>query len=295
MDGIIDPSGRGCFGKMLGIYEKRRFADGEKVWLGRYKNLTNLLHWHFECEIIRVVAGCARIKIGDALFDAVEGDCYFCLGGELHYIVGAPDSLIEVLILDQGITEGLTDQYTVASPKLAEGERVRLAFEAIKKERSQKEPFYREAMEHLARGLILTLLRQAPVRREGGVELYRELINKIHREFADITFEEAVRFSGYSPSHFSKVFRRLAGMRFTQYLNMVKVEHAVLLLQREPSVTVTAVSRQCGFSTVRNFNRVFKAVTGYSPAALPKDFTTDSGIGMAENLFDPTGEEAELL
>ena len=56
---------------MLGIFERRQFFAGEKIWLGRYKNLTNVLHWHFECEIIRIVTGKAHIKIGDHCFDAI--------------------------------------------------------------------------------------------------------------------------------------------------------------------------------------------------------------------------------
>jgi xylan 1,4-beta-xylosidase len=50
---------------MLAIYERRQFSAGEKIWFGRYRNLTNVLHWHFESEIIRVVSGKAKIKIGD--------------------------------------------------------------------------------------------------------------------------------------------------------------------------------------------------------------------------------------
>ena len=72
---------------MLGKFEKRLFSSGEKVWLGHYKNLVNVLHWHFECEIIKVTKGRAKIKIGDLLFDAAEGDSFFCVGEKLHYIM----------------------------------------------------------------------------------------------------------------------------------------------------------------------------------------------------------------
>ena len=72
---------------MLAIYERRNFSDGEKVWFGRYRNLANVLHWHFESEIIRVVTGTAKIKIGAYFFDAVKDDCFFCADEELHYII----------------------------------------------------------------------------------------------------------------------------------------------------------------------------------------------------------------
>ena len=86
---------------MLGIYEKRQFSDGEKVWLGRYRNLTNVLHWHFESEIIRVVKGSAKIKIGNSVFEAKKGDCFFCRGEELHYIISTKDAEVDIAIFDE--------------------------------------------------------------------------------------------------------------------------------------------------------------------------------------------------
>ena len=47
---------------MLGKFEKRYFQNEEKVWLGKYRNLTNILHWHPECELIRIVKGEAKIS-----------------------------------------------------------------------------------------------------------------------------------------------------------------------------------------------------------------------------------------
>jgi hypothetical protein len=37
----------GC-GIMLANFEKRVFNEGEGVWIERYKNLRNILHWHFQ-------------------------------------------------------------------------------------------------------------------------------------------------------------------------------------------------------------------------------------------------------
>lgn len=58
---------------------------------------------------------------------------------------------------------------------------------------------------------------------------------------------------------------------------------------KEGDKTMTEISRSCGFNTIRNFNRVFKDFTGYSPKNLPKSYRfvqdmreyTDKG-------FDPT-------
>ena len=101
---------------------------------------------------------------------------------------------------------------------------------------------------------------------ESTKQLNKKIIDKINSEFATITFNEITAFSGYSPSHFSKFFKNLTGMTFSEYLNFVKIEHALTLFQNETELSVTQIALECGFGTIRNFNRVFKKLTGFSPA-----------------------------
>jgi len=279
------------------MYEKRSFDSGEKVWLGYYRNLTNVLHWHFECELIRVVQGHAQIKIGDACFDAAEGDCFFCAGEELHYIISEPDAQVAVMILDEHIAKDITARYALCSPKLPETRLIRDAFDQIRDLQTQKQRFYREALENTARGLVIEIFQNGQLMpHEDRPRFYRNLISKINDEFADITFDDAVRYSGYSAAHFSKLFKKLSGMNFSEYLNIIKVEHAIALLRSNRGITMTAVSAKCGFSTVRNFNRVFRQITGVSPSALPADFMIRSGIQTAKTgAFDPTNEQSVLI
>ncbi len=281
---------------MLGFFERRQFSSGEKIWLGRYKNLTNVLHWHFECEIIRIVEGSAKIKIGDFCFEATKDDCFFCASEELHYIISETGTQVDVAIFDENLLPEITGKYTVVSPKLPNIIPVKECFEHIKKELSEKGLFYRESIENQARSLIVDIFQHCQiVKREKKASPHKTLISKINTDFSFITFEEAVRYSGYSASHFSKIFKKLTGMSFSEYLNIIKVENAIMLL-RNNSGTITSISRKCGFSTIRNFNRVFKKVTGYSPLSLPKDFIIDTGLRISGiDHFDPTDKRSILM
>ena len=78
-------------------------------------------------------------------------------------------------------------------------------------------------------------------------------------------------------------------MSFSNYLNFLKIAHAITLMRSNISMTKTDISLACGFSTVRNFSRVFREITGYSPRILPEDFIIDVGIRISENQsLDPT-------
>lgn len=281
---------------MLGNFEKRQFADGEKVWLGHYRNLTNVLHWHFECELIRIAEGTAQIRIGSHSFLAQAGDAFLCTGEELHYIISAPGSRVDVAILAKSVAADITTRAALLSPKLDSSIPVPDYLERLRQVLDTKGPFYREALEAWARGMIVDIFRSSPIgvpKRNSSV--YNDLISKINREFSFITFQDAVRHCGYSPAHFSKMFRALSGMNFSDYLNVVRVEHAIRMLRENPKTTVTSISRACGFSTIRNFNRVFKALTGYSPRALPEGYLPDSNLRIAAGGFDPTQDSSVLL
>ena len=117
-------------------------------------------------------------------------------------------------------------------------------------------------------------------------EIYRKLCRKIAVEYATITFEEAARHMTFSEPHFSKVFHNIFGMTFTQYLNTVKIAAALEKI-KQGHMNITEIAYSCGFNTIRNFNRVFKNFTGYSPKNIPSDYVflynLQDGYGL-----DPT-------
>ena len=156
---------------------------------------------------------------------------------------------------------------------------------------------YHEALENQARNLIIEIFRNCEIiKRVDKSRFYKNLISKLNNEFAYITFKEAVAYSGYSPAHFSKMFKVLSGMNFSDYLNIIKVENAIIMMRNERNITMTSLSLKCGFSTVRNFNKVFKELTGYSPRTLPKDFVIETCTQIAkDNAFDPTQKNSVLI
>ena len=50
---------------------------------------------------------------------------------------------------------------------------------------------------------------------------------------------------------------------------------AIEKMKQRPDVTMAALMSECGFNTLRNFNRVFKEVTGYPPSRLPTGYVLD--------------------
>ena len=148
---------------MLGNYEQRRFDANEKVWIGHYRDLTNVLHWHFECEIIIVKSGCAMIRIGEHYYEAVAGEVFFCPSEELHYIISLPDSLVDIMIFDKNIAKKTAGKYNLLSPKIVNCVDINNYFIKMQDLLLQKGMFYCEALEVCAEGLFLDIFRSNPI------------------------------------------------------------------------------------------------------------------------------------
>ena len=76
-----------------------------------------------------------------------------------------------------------------------------------------------------------------------------------------------------SSYYFCKMFKKVTGLNFTDYLSRVRVEKAKSLLLN-PNARVSEVAFDIGFTSITNFNRTFKKLAGQSPSdyreALPK-------------------------
>lgn len=75
----------------------------------------------------------------------------------------------------------------------------------------------------------------------------------------------AERF-GLHPSHVSRLFRDEGNMRFTDYINLVRIERAKFLLKNY-DMPLKEIAASCGFSDTAYFCRVFRMMTKITPTA----------------------------
>jgi AraC-like DNA-binding protein len=66
--------------------------------------------------------------------------------------------------------------------------------------------------------------------------------------------------------YLSRAIRSATNMSIQEYINNQRIEYAKFLLLQNMNQTIEAVAMDSGFSTIRNFYRLFKDVYGMSPA-----------------------------
>ncbi len=80
----------------------------------------------------------------------------------------------------------------------------------------------------------------------------------------DLSLAQVAKAVNTSTFYFCKIFRRLTGLNFTDYVSRVRVEKAKnLLLNR--NLRVSEIAYEVGFQSLTHFNRVFKRILGMSP------------------------------
>ncbi|GIX41866.1 MAG: hypothetical protein KatS3mg129_1599 [Leptospiraceae bacterium] len=73
------------------------------------------------------------------------------------------------------------------------------------------------------------------------------------------------------PDFFSKAFKHYTGKKLNQYINELRIKHAINLMQNT-NKNILEISLESGFENLRTFNRVFKEITGKTPKEYKKSF-----------------------
>lgn len=87
----------------------------------------------------------------------------------------------------------------------------------------------------------------------------------LEHQSEDLSLGQVARAVNTSTFYFCKMFKKVTGINFTDYLSRVRVEKAKNLLLN-PNLRVSEIAFEVGFQSLTHFNRVFKKIVGQSPS-----------------------------
>ncbi|MGZ9583510.1 AraC family transcriptional regulator [Paenibacillus marinisediminis] len=98
----------------------------------------------------------------------------------------------------------------------------------------------------------------------------------------EVTSEQLAAHVGYSPYHFSRIFKQVTGISPRQYLAALRMESGKSVLLREPSLLMK-ILLSIGFRSAGSFHTRFKQYVGLSPK---KFQTTSSSLVQHMNQYE---------
>ena len=244
------------------------------------------LHWQNSVELVFVKKGMGTVQVGLESMTAMAGDIFVFAPGVLHGLGQIPGETMEYenIIYEVDLLGGSGDLcYRRYLLPLQSG---RLS---LPHRLTQGYPCYCAVLECLRRletvnrdrvlgyelqikGLLLCLLSVLVAQSDGlppsenaDTRRLKTVLQYVTAHFADnLPVAEVAAVCQCSSSHFMRWFKQMTGQRFTEYLNIYRLNAAAEAL-RTTDDTVLTVAERCGFKNLSYFNRAFKASFGLTP------------------------------
>lgn len=256
-------------------------------------HLDNPFHFHKKCELVWIENGFGKRIVGDHVDNFAAGDLVL-LGKDLPHIwqtdsASSHDRVpsrtkATVLYFPADIIESLTKEESIVFPVRDLMQRASRGLKfggAVVKEVSGLMNLmeHNRGLSHLSYFIqLLDILTRSddyislaginfeyPMEEKENDRInsaYRFLIRNFHR---NITLAEVAAECNMAPTAFCRFFKSRTNRSVIQFLNELRVRHAVKLLQ-DNTIPIGEICYACGYNNLANFNKSFKLIRSTTPS-----------------------------
>lgn len=242
-------------------------------------------HWHDAPEFIYILEGGFSITINTTTLALRQGGMIYINGGEIHSLEETEpgSTLLTVQFapeLFKHINKDLLLDYRVknADCYTSQDAAVATAFHELLAdvvESSDATSYHKMSLTYLllARlqdaGILVDDREQIDTRQKDET-LIKDSIEYINANYGDsLTLDQLAKRASLSYHHFSKLFKKISGYNFKEYLNYVRINKARFLL-RNTTIPITDISYRCGFSEHKYLIAVFRKHYSMTPTEYRK-------------------------
>lgn len=237
-------------------------------------------HLHEFIEIVYILSGEGVHGIDGTEYSVSRGSLLFINYKQVHYFHGDMQ-LINILIDPEWISQSLIDSQNAfelltlsafsdfqtlinGRPLIRFDGESRQGLEQMlsqmQKEQDSKKPGFETVLKAYA-NILLTLIFRKMLPQVDGVDFAGYIREHCGEK---ITLESLAKECFYNPSYFSRLFRELYGITFTDYVNKSRIEKAKQLLTTS-SDSIEQICAQAGYSSKSTFYKKFFEEVGMTP------------------------------
>lgn len=256
--------------------------------------------WHNSIELLLCYSGMATVRIGSKQHEIHKDEILFINSTKAH----SYEAKTPFVILTLTINKECLGSYQEIFPSLEfNTQKTKENFQDLIILRSRIEELRAIQSEEKFRGIefranvcindiIYLLLTKMEISNSNEESLrkskrYEETISNmmlyIEQNYEKpLTLEDTAAFFSYSPSYFSKFFRKHTGMSYTEYLTNARLKHAYFDLTMT-DLSITKIALKNGFSNSRAFSTYFKRLYGYNPQEYRSNNKARTSTNKREN------------
>lgn len=238
-------------------------------------------HMHSEVEIIAIFRGSAVLTADGTEYCANEGDFIILFPNTVHSYSSEKNVDVGKFIFN---TADMTDFGTIFEKKrpvspLIQYEKIKntsliaLAREILTEYKSSSTAVKKAYLLLLA-GKLLELCDFTELQSSAGI--IPEVFDFCLKSFrSDITLKDVANALYVSESCVSHIFCNKLKINFRSYINLLRINEASALLGKN-DMNITDIAAQCGFGSIRTFNRAFLKFKGISPKEYRKKLNSSA-------------------
>ncbi len=235
-------------------------------------------HYHSTFEVYYMKEGSCNYFIDNKSYEVHGGDVILIPEGVIHKTIYGKEMHTRWLInvtadmIPKGVIPLIPSMiYLYRNPAIIpELERI---YNKIGEEYESSNIFKDELLGCLVHELFYLFARNYDNRErvETGNIFVEQTVKYIQKNYMnEITLSGMARMRSVSPEHLSRTFRKETGFRFSEYLTLVRLQHAEYMLKNEPGKSVSDVAYACGFNDSNYFSDKFKKTYGIAPSKVKR-------------------------
>ena len=239
------------------------------------KNTVFKQHYHNFFEVYFLEEGECHFFIGSGTYEVKPGDLVLIPEGTIHNTMyGDAEHFRRLFYCDTsyiptGVLHRLDELlYVYRNKKLTP--KIREIFEVIERESAAPDEFSQEIIMDQVRLLFFLLARHPDTEHpKNSTNAYAAAtVSYIKENYAEeLSLDALAARCAVRPEHLSRIFKRETGFGVSEYITMIRLQRAQLLLRSSPALSVTAIAALCGFNDSNYFSNRFKQTYGVSPLA----------------------------
>lgn len=241
-------------------------------------------HIHSQIELLYLIDGSTTMLVNGQEQHMLPGDLCVCFPGVVHGYKGGKNTRAIMMIFDPNLIDDFTAFMKRVQPtdpllkSSALPEDIQICMEQLLKEiQSGKNQQIIRGYLQVVIARILPLLSLKPME-PGSNDIVYGILEYLSKHYMEpLTLETLSKALGVSNSCLSHTFSKRLGVNFRTYLNTLRVDRSCSLL-RSTDQTIGQIALECGFESIRTFNRTFVQQYGFTPSEYRDQFIQSNAI-----------------
>lgn len=222
-------------------------------------------HLHDAVEIIYVTDGTVELGVGEELYHMDKGDFAIVFPNVIHHyqVFDSGKNKAIYLFLEPSLSSNFFEELQKYSPEYPIIHKAALhadVVNAVKSLTSMKQgnPMMLQAYIQIILAHVFSEMKMVDKDAIGGNDLIYQAVEYVAKNFREEIRHDKMAYDlGISKYTLSRLFAKTFHCNFSQYVNGVRLDYAIALLENSND-SITTISLDAGFESQRTFNRVFK-------------------------------------